>query len=63
MSAYSCFDCHKISPVSETAPKKCPLCGGTNGEVISNDRLQEGLDSGVYYNIDPRTGKRTKKKK
>ena len=59
---YSCFDCHKVSPLLEEVISKCPLCGSKNGEAISSERVNEGLKSGAMFNIDPRTGKRSKKK-
>jgi hypothetical protein len=63
MAAFNCFSCHKVTPFFESVMKKCPSCGSANGEVISNKRLKEGMDAGVFYNIDPRTGKRAKKKR
>jgi hypothetical protein len=65
MAAYRCFNCHKISLVSqavEQAPK-CPSCGGTNGEFLSPERFKEGVEAGVYFNIDPKTGGPAMKKR
>ena len=63
MAAYNCFSCSKVTPSVAEDTTKCPLCGNENGEVISNERVKESLDSGAFYNIDPRTGKRSKKKR
>jgi RNA polymerase subunit RPABC4/transcription elongation factor Spt4 len=60
---YSCFTCRNVSVLVSTAEKKCPLCGSSNGEVLSKERFEEGLKSGAVFNIDPRTGKRAKKRK
>jgi hypothetical protein len=43
--------------------KKCPSCGSENGEVIDEKRLNEGLESGAIFNIDPKTGGPAKKRK
>ncbi len=60
---YNCFSCKKVAPLVGTAEKKCPLCGSANGEVITNERFEEGFKAGVFYNIDPKTGKRAKAKR
>ena len=60
---YSCFSCHKVMPLIGTTEKKCPSCGSANGEVLANERFQEGFKAGTYYNIDPKTGKRAKTKR
>jgi hypothetical protein len=49
-------------PLIGTA-KKCPSCGDEGGEVVPPERVKQGREAGVYYNIDPNTGKRAKKKK
>lgn len=69
MSAFQCFHCHRVIPLlneemTSTAQQgKCPSCGGRNGQIISSDRVKEGLDAGVFYNIDPKTGGPAKKKR
>lgn len=63
MTFFNCFDCMKVMPLIGTTEKKCPSCGGTNGEALSRQRVDEGLEAGVFFNIDPRTGKRAKKKR
>ena len=65
---YQCLnsDCsayQEITPLFEDSEESCPLCGSKKGKVVSNDRLEEGLEAGVFFNIDPTTGKRAKKKK
>ena len=60
---FNCFDCNKVFTFQTGDEKKCPSCDGTNGEVVTKERLEEGMESGVYYNIDPKTGKRAKKKR
>jgi hypothetical protein len=42
---------------------KCPSCGSANGQLISVERLKEGLDAGVFHSLDPNTGKPAKRKK
>lgn len=63
MAYYRCFSCEKVFPLMGENENKCPSCEGANGEVISAERVKEGMEAGVYYNIDPKTGKRAKKKK
>ena len=61
---FLCHSCHRVVPFIDKEPvKKCPSCGSGNGEIITGDRVKEGMDSGVYFDIDPRTGKRAKKKR
>lgn len=60
---FRCFACHKVAPLLDTAEKKCPLCSSLNGEVISAQRVREGLEAGAFFNIDPKTGQRAKNKK
>ena len=60
---YNCVDCHKVAPLADIGEKKCPLCGSTNGEVVTGQRVEDGLKAGVFFNIDPKTGKRAKNKR
>lgn len=60
---YNCFACQKVAPLDEGAERKCPLCGSQNGEVVSGQRVAEGLKAGFYFNIDPKTGKPAKSKR
>jgi hypothetical protein len=59
--SFTCYTCHKVFPF--TTEKKCPSCGGTNGELESSAQFKEKHEAGVYHDIDPKTGKPTKKKK
>jgi hypothetical protein len=58
---FNCFTCQKVAPLIGSAEAKCPSCGAANGEVLSQERFEEGFKAGVYFNIDPATGKRAKK--
>jgi hypothetical protein len=60
---FDCFGCHKVLPLDDSTDPKCSSCGSHNGDVLSPGRFKEGSKAGVSYNIDPRTGKRAKKKK
>lgn len=62
MSSFECFSCMRVTVLSGPVDK-CPSCGSANGQVVSADRLREGFEAGVYYNIDPKTGGRAKKRK
>lgn len=57
----NCFKCKEISPFQKD-DIKCPKCGSTNIEIISKERLVEGLESGVFFSTDSK-GKRIKYKK
>ena len=59
---YECFACKQVLAI-EVQNQKCPSCGSTNGQVISVERMKEGLERGVYFNRDPRTGKPSKPKR
>jgi len=63
LQAYQCFTCNKVSYFTDADHSKCPTCGVTKIEVLSNDRVREGMDAGVFFNIDPKTGKRAKRKR
>lgn len=60
---YDCFRCRKVMPLIGTAEKKCPSCGSANGEILTDERFNEGFKAGTFYNIDPKTGKPAKKKR
>jgi hypothetical protein len=63
MKFFECFACRKVLPITvESEPPQCPACKSTNGQVLDEDRVKEGLDSGAFFNIDPKTGKPLKKK-
>lgn len=63
---YECFACHKVYPLTNDKDiqlaehKTCASCGAANGQVISGERFDKGHKGGVYYDIDPTTGKRRK---
>ena len=59
---FECFDCHRVVPI-EAPTEKCPSCGSTNGQAISAERCKEGFEAGVFFNIDPKTGKPAKKRR
>lgn len=63
MAFFNCLTCKKVMPLIESSGKRCPSCGGVNGETLSRERFDEGLKAGVFFNIDPRTGKRAKRKR
>src|SRR5258707_14148124 len=63
MEFYRCTPCKKVLALAESDEKKCPSCNGTQGEVLSQERLEEGYKSGAYFDIDPSTGGRAKKRR
>jgi hypothetical protein len=60
--AYECFTCRKVFVTGEQ-PARCQVCEGSNIEPVSIGRLTKGLETGAYYNIDPKTGGRAKPKR
>ena len=44
--SYECFTCHRV--FVGVAEPKCPSCGGTNGELLSKKRLEDGVAAGTY---------------
>ena len=64
MNLFNCFKCQRLVELAgDTVTPVCSTCGGSNGEIVSPERLKEGLESGVYFSIDARTGKRIKRKR
>jgi hypothetical protein len=63
----NCLTCELISPLKSNASQeereKCPACGGTNVKTVSQEQFTEGFEAGTYFNIDPKRGKRAKKKR
>lgn len=59
--SYECFNCKRV--FVGVTEKKCPTCGGSNGQLLSKQQLEEGMKSGAIFSIDPNTGKRAKRKK
>lgn len=60
--SFECFSCRKVMLLTakNADSEQSPSCGSTNGRVISRERLEEGMKAGVYFSIDPSTGKRSK---
>jgi len=59
-----CFACRKVTLISAALPpERCDTCGSANVAIRSPQEVRDGLEGGVYFNIDPRTGKRAKKKR
>jgi rRNA maturation endonuclease Nob1 len=46
MNFYHCFACRKLLPLVDNKNKKCPSCGGTNGEVMPSEMVEEGFERG-----------------
>jgi ribosomal protein L40E len=63
MVNFECFACRRVSAMLPDDTTKCPNCGSTNGQLISKERLKEGVDAGAFWNIDPNTGGPAKRKK
>jgi len=61
--SYECFDCRRVSIFTGDARDKCEICGGSRIQLLSKERVKEGMESGAYYNIDLRTGGHAKKKR
>ena len=59
---YSCPKCKTLNALIGEAEKKCAICGGTDGEIISGERVKEGQDAGAYFNMGA-GWKPTKKKR
>ena len=55
MRWFSCNDCNKVAPLfTEGKEDKCPLCNSQNGEVMSQERLDETMKAGAIWNINPK---------
>jgi LSD1 subclass zinc finger protein len=62
--SYECFSCRKVSMFADGEDQtKCSTCEGTNIQLLSGQRVREGMEAGVYFNIDPKTGERAKRKR
>lgn len=57
------LDCMKVSPLIDRPDDVCPVCGSSRGEAITRQRFEEAFASGVYFDLDPKTGKRRKTKR
>jgi hypothetical protein len=60
---YSCPKCRKIVPIVEGREKKCLSCGDTNGEILSQEQVDKGMEGGVYFNMGPDRKPRKKPRK
>jgi phage FluMu protein Com len=60
---YECPHCQKVVMLSEGKEKKCSTCDATDGVALSHEQVVEGREAGTYFNIDPGTGKRAKKRR
>lgn len=62
---FDCQDCNKVALLSYAQTEyKCPGCGSTNGQVISNDELERRIDEGdVFFLIDLSPNGRDKPKR
>lgn len=52
-NSYECFDCKTIVSMITSPEKRCPSCGGTNGQVLSCEQVERGTANGVYFGIGP----------
>jgi hypothetical protein len=58
---FRCIDCKIIFVLLESTENKCPSCGGTHGEVVSQEHVKEGVKAGTYFGR-LRIGKQSQKK-
>jgi hypothetical protein len=56
MKYLHCFTCRKVAPLFANAAKKCVRCGGTNGEVLSEERFKSMFDAGAIFDVGPGPG-------
>lgn len=62
--SWNCFECRTVAVrLDAEAAKQCSSCGSTRGELLSADRVTKGVEAGVYWNIDLRTGGPAKKRR
>lgn len=47
LASKACYDCAKLELLLATK-EACALCGGSNGEVLSPERVREGIEKGTY---------------
>jgi hypothetical protein len=56
--SYRCIHCKKVLMLFEGQDRKCPSCGATDGEVLTQKMIGPGS---VLH--DPWTGRRARKKR
>lgn len=59
--SFQCLECTKVTPMVAADCSKCPSCDCSNGKLLNDDQLDEGLDKGYIWPIDSKTGNRKKK--
>ncbi len=47
---FLCYDCVKFEMLM-VGKDVCALCGGSNGEVLSPERVREGIENGTYRSL------------
>jgi phage FluMu protein Com len=56
---FRCKNCKAVLALLHGSDKKCPSCGSSNGEVVSQEHIKEGFKAGTYVNTwNPRTPKK-----
>lgn len=60
---FKCSSCPYLHMLTDDMSRTICIECGKPGRVIPQDQIDEGMKSGVYYNIDPKTGGRAKKKR
>jgi rRNA maturation endonuclease Nob1 len=54
---YECFDCRRVFMALQEKPEKCPRCGKTTGQIVTDEHLEKAFKSGLYYNDKPGSGR------
>jgi predicted nucleic acid-binding Zn-ribbon protein len=61
---HRCRKCGQLAAILDPqVAAECGACGSKDAEIVPADQVKKGLEAGAYYNIDPRTGGRAKKKR
>jgi hypothetical protein len=60
---YLCNKCRTVVSTSDDRERKCLGCGGTDGQILSAKEVDAGFKAGVYFDIDPNTGGRKKRRR
>jgi hypothetical protein len=53
---FNCFKCKTLPPRLAGTEAKCSRCGSTEGEVLTEARVAQGVAAGTYS--DPRATKK-----